>query len=145
MYYIISGSYNSIEHNGEHKPCLAACEGQTYQVTQSSSTFPVPSTFSLTPEFCFVVRKIKLACQDQRNVTLEMVYPNICLLIDVVLNYKACGYKFIPEKIIEWKSDEIQNCSELILKNTTENIVKANIYIKDPFAAKYLIESTASR
>ena len=74
-----------------------------------------------------------------------MVYPNICLLIDVVLNYKACGYKFIPEKITEWKSDEIQNFSELILKYTKENIVRANIYIKDPFAVKYLIESTASR
>ena len=74
-----------------------------------------------------------------------MVYPNICLLIDVVLNYKACDYKFIPEKINEWKSDEIQNFSALILKYTEENIVRANIYITDPFAAKYLIESTASR
>ena len=74
-----------------------------------------------------------------------MVYPNICLLIDVVLNYNACNYEFILENIIEWKSNEIQNFSELILKYTKENIVKANIYIKDPFAVKYLIESTASR
>ena len=124
---------------------MAACEGQTYQVTASSSLFPVPSTYNFSPMFCYVVRKIEHACQDQTKDTLELVYPRICNLITIVQNHNACHSKYKPDRITKWKNGESKEFSDLILRYTTENIVQVNIYIKDPFAVKFLIEENASR
>ena len=124
---------------------MAACEGQTYQVTASSSLFPVPSTYSLTPMFCHIVRKIGHACQDQTKVTLELVYPGICELVGTVQSHNACDSEYKPEMITEWKNEESKKFSRMILKYTKENIVQVNIYIKDPFAVKFLIKENASK
>ena len=140
-----SGSYTSIEDGKEKKACMAACEGHTYQVTASSSLYPVPSTYSHTPMFCQVVRKIGQTCQDQAKVTLELVYPRICELVAIVHSHNACDSEYKPEMIPQWKNGESNKFSDLILKYTKENIVQVNIYIKDPFAVKFLIEENASK
>ena len=132
-------------HNGENKRCLAACEGQSYQVTASSSLFPVPNTFNLAPYFCSIVRKIEHACNDERKITLELVYPNICEDIETVMNNDACRDTYKPEKITDWTYKKGAEFSELILRYARENIVKVNVYIKDPFAVKFLIEENASK
>ena len=123
---------------------MAACEGQTYQVTASSSIFPVPSTYSLTSMFCSVVRKIGHACHDQTKDTLELVYPRICELVAVVLDHNACDSEFKQEMINQWTNEESSKFSNMILRYTRENIVQVNIYIKDLFAVKFLIEENAS-
>ena len=124
---------------------MAACEGQTYQVTASSSLFPVPSTYNFSPMFCLVVRKIEHACQDQTKDTLELVYPRICELVAVVQDHNACDSEFKPEIINQWTNEESSKFSNMILRYTRENIVQVNIYIKDPFAVKFLIEENASK
>ena len=124
---------------------MAACKGQTYQVTASSSLFPVPTTYTLSSMFCQVVRKIEHACRDQTKDTLELVYPGICNLITIVQSHNACHSKYKPERITKWKNGESKEFSDLILRYTTENIVQVNIFIKDPFAIKFLIEENASR
>ena len=91
---------------------MAACEGQTYQVTASSSIFPVPSTYSLTPMFCYAVRKIGHACQDQTKVTLELVYPRICELVAIVQSHKACDSEYKPELITQWTNGESNKFSK---------------------------------
>ena len=42
-----------------------------------------------------------------------------------------------------WTSEESNKFSKMILKYTRENSVQVNIYIKDPFAVKFLIEENA--
>ena len=144
-YFSHSGFYTSIDDNGENKTCLAACESQSYQVTSSSSLFPVPTTFNLSPYFCSFVRKILYACEDERKITLELVYPNICQQIATVDKYKACEEKYKPEKITEWTKEEKEKFAEMVLRYTQENIVFVNILMKDPFALKILIQANAAR
>ena len=140
-----SGSYTSIEHNGDNKTCLAACESQSYQVTSSSSLYPVPSTFNFSPHFCVVLKKIWSACQDERRITLELVYPIICQQISTVHNYSACEEKYKPEKITEWTNKQKENFVKTVLRYTQENIILVNIFMKDPFALKILIQANAAR
>ena len=92
-----------------------------------------------------MVRKIEHACNDERKTTLELVYLNICEDIETVMNNDACTDTYMPEKITEWTNKKRAEFSELILRYARENIVKVNIYIKDPFAVKFLIEENASK
>ena len=124
---------------------MAACEGQSYQVFSSSSQYPVPSTFYLSHYFCGVVRKVQDACEDERMVTLELVYPSICHQIRTVQKYNACQEIYRPGQISEWSSEERKEFSETIFRYTRENIALVNIFIKDPFAVKILIQAKASR
>lgn len=144
-YFFYSGSFTSIVDGGKNKTCLAACEGQTYQVTSSNSMFPVPSTFSLSPMFCKVVKKIELACQDERKDTMEVVYPRICENIHIVQSNNACAIEFNPINITDWTKEQQREFSHLILKYTKENILMVNIYMKDPFAVKYIIEANSPK
>ena len=45
---------------------------------------------------------------------------------------------------IRLKQSEMSEFNDLILKYTKENILKINIYIKEPFARKYLMVEYAS-
>ena len=49
-----------------------------------------------------------------------------------------------PSLIKQWDGNKTTEFSNLILKYTQENIY-IYIYIKDPFAVKYLIDENASR
>ena len=92
-----------------------------------------------------MVGKIENACHDERRTTLNLVYPNICEGIETVMKNDACMDTYTPEKITKWTNKKGTEFSELILRYARENIVKVNIYIKDPFAVKFLIEANASR
>ena len=95
--------------------------------------------------FCMVVHKIWRSCSDQSRLTLELVYPGICTLVSAVLESKACPNTFLPQRVLPaWNSSTITMFKHLILKYTEENIIKVNIYIKDPFAKKYMMVEHAS-
>ena len=111
----------------------------------SSSLFPVPITYSLSTLFCHLVRKIESSFQEQTKITLELAYPNICTDVAIVLSSQACNTKYKPNLIKQWDDNKTTKFSTLILKYTQENIVLVNIYIKDPFAVKYVIDENASR
>ena len=125
------------------KNCKAGCKGQSYQVTVSSSVFPVPNTFSMSPMFCYVVRKLGRACHHQTRVTLEVAYPNICKMSAKVLRNKACETKFKADFVP--KPFDTVEFEMLVLKYTEENIALVNVYIKDPFAVKILIDESSSK
>ena len=143
--YFPSGFYTSIEDNGENKTCLAACESQSYQVSSSSSLYPVPTMFRYSPPFCSIVNKILSACQDERKTTLELAYPSICQQIITVKNYNACEEIFKPEKVTEWTNEQKEKFAKTVLRYTQENIVMVNIFMKDPFAQKILIQANKAR
>ena len=130
---------------GERKDCKAPCDGQSYQVAASSSLFPVPISYSLSTLFCHFALQIESSCQDQTKITLELAYPNICADVSIVLSRQACDTKYKPNLIKQWDHNKTAEFSDLILKYTQENIVVVNIYIKDPFAVKYVIDENASR
>ena len=124
---------------------MAACEGQSYQVITSSSSFPVPTTFSRTPSFCYTVWKIGQTCRDQTRVTLELTYQNICEDVKIVQKYRACEERYKPEKVKEWNNEKMKEFEKTIVKYTKENIIRVNIFIKEPFALKYLIDQNVSK
>ena len=144
------------------KQCLAACRGQEYSVETSAATFPVPHLFSrysqslchtltsqLSPltshlrssDFCTIVDKLNRSCADQTSLTIEQVYPRMCHLVHSYLAGAPCRQR---TGNIRLKQSEMSEFNDLILKYTKENILKINIYIKEPFARKYLMVEYAS-
>ena len=89
--------------------------------------------------------------------TLELSYPNICRLVNTVLANEWCEDTF---KITEadrggqsggdikitytWSAAEKEDFEKLILRYAQENIMKVKLFIKHPFAAKWVIEPHAS-
>ena len=87
-----------------------------------------------------------MSCGDQTKHTLEKIYPDICSYVNTVVSNKWCINHeeiFHPNKKI-WTDLEIENFKATILKYTKENVMKINIFIKDPFAVKYKIVENAS-
>ena len=101
--------------------------------------------FRYSPPFCGVVNKILSAYQDERKTTLELAYPSICQQIITVKNYNACEEIYRPKKVTEWTNEQKENFAKTVLRYTQENIVMVNIFMKDPFAQKILIQANAGR
>ena len=96
--------------------------------------------------FCKIVEKIHRSCADQTKHTLENIYPNVCSAVNTAVSNNWCRNDeetFRPNNNI-WTDTEIENFKKIILKYTKENIMKINIFIKDPFAIKYKIVENAS-
>ena len=139
------------------KQCLAACRGQEYSVETSAATFPVPHLFSRysqslchrspltsqlrSSDFCTIVDKLNRSCADQTSLTIEQVYPRMCHLVHSYLAGAPCHRR---TRNVRLKQSEMSEFNDLILKYTKENILKINIYIKEPFARKYLMVEYAS-
>ena len=122
-----------------------ACTDYSYQVSVSNSIYPVRNTFVLTKIFCHIVKKIDSSCKTEIRVTLELAYPNICSDIETIHKYESCKSRFRPESITEWNKEKADEFAQMIFKYTQENIIPVNIYLKDPFAIRYLIDENASR
>ena len=86
-------------------------------------------------DFCRIVEKLSRSCEDQTRLTIEQVYPRICQL---VTRASPCS------GLDNWSPGELREFQDLILKYTRENILKINIYIKEPFAKKYIMVEYAS-
>ena len=136
---IFSGSYRNITHDGQPKPCLAACTSQSYPLTLSEASFPVQSTFKLGRTFCSLVKKIERSCQDQMKVSLELVYPDICQMVQAVQENNACNPYYTPETVKGWEANRKEEFANMVMKYTKENLVKINIYMKEPYATKFVI------
>ena len=119
----------------------------------SAADYPVPSSFSrysslpryhhLSPhlrssDFCLIVEKLGRSCEDQTRLTIEQVYPRLCALVRRAI----CHNQRL--EVNNWSRGELTEFQALILKYTKENILKVNIYIKEPFAKKYIMVEYAS-
>ena len=91
-------------------------------------------------DFCRIVEKLSRSCEDQTRLTIEQVYPRICQLVS---RATTC-HKQIESRDNNWSRAELTEFQDLILKYTRENILKINIYIKEPFAKKYIMVEYAS-
>ena len=107
--------------------------------------------------FCKIVKKIGRSCEDQTRATMEMSYPNICKLVNTVLTNQWCEQTFNigdpedgdPESegiqiTYTWSEQEKEDFEKLILRYAQENIMKVKLFIKQPFASKWIIEPHAS-
>ena len=98
-----------------------------------------PTSHRRSSDFCRIVEKLERSCDDQTRLTIEQVYPRICQLV---------GRASVCHKQIgganNWSQAELSVFQDLILKYTRENILKINIYIKEPFAKKYIMVEYAS-
>ena len=82
--------------------------------------------------------KLGRSCDDQTRLTIEQVYPRICALVRRAI----CHNQRL--EVNNWSRGELTEFQALILKYTKENILKVNIYIKEPFAKKYIMVEYAS-
>ncbi|TRY76324.1 hypothetical protein TCAL_15908 [Tigriopus californicus] len=140
------------------KPCLFSCQDQSYTTSVTTSTFPNMHTFLRGPEFCLMLRKLKSSCQTSKNITLDEQYPNLCPLIgqfpqlcltktfgpkgeeSYIEFFNASHENPLPEEDVLQVifSDEMTLRQEalqlisLLHKYARENLLLANIYIKDP-------------
>ena len=89
-------------------------------------------------DFCRIVAKLGRSCDDQTRLTIEQVYPRICSLV----SQAPCHQHMLG--LNNWSRAELFEFQDLILKYTRENILKINIYIKEPFAKKYIVVEYAS-
>ena len=89
--------------------------------------------------------------------TLEQSYPNICKLVNTVLANRWCEDTFNIRDAdsggqlaggiqiaYTWSQTEKEDFEKLILRYAQENIMKVKLFIKQPFAAKWIIEPHAS-
>ena len=89
--------------------------------------------------------------------TLELSYPNICRLVNTVLANEWCEDTFNiadadrggqsggdVQITYTWSAAEKEDFEKLILRYAQENIMKVKLFIKQPFAAKWIIEPHAS-
>ena len=81
--------------------------------------------------------------------TLELSYPNICSLVSTVLASQGCEVTLDIADAdrggqVNWSAAQKQDFEKLILRYAQENIMKVNLFIKQPFAAKWVIEPHAS-
>ena len=89
------------------------------------------------------MEKLNRSCQDQTRFTIEQVYPRIYHLVSSYLSRTGC-HTGLGRIGVGHNKTEVSEFNELILKYTKENILKINIYIKEPFARKYLMVEYAS-
>ena len=89
------------------------------------------------------MEKLSRSCEDQTRLTIEQVYPNICHMVNDYLSRTAC-HTGLHKIGLSLNKTDMTEFNDLILKYTKENILKINIYIKEPFARKYLMVEYAS-
>ena len=111
-------------------------------------------TFLRGPEFCFMVRKLFSSCQTSKNLTLEEQYPHLCHYLatsfpelcqdqmhaSMIENYENID---LNSPTVDVLSVLISSSNEtlkadgfklirLLHRYARENLLLANIYIKDP-------------
>ena len=107
---------------------------------QLTISLPSPLTSHLrSSDFWRIVEKLERSCADQTRLTIEQVYPRICQLV----RRATASHREILGAT-NWSRAELSELQDLILKYTRENILKVNIYIKEPFAKKYIMVEYAS-
>ena len=119
--------------------CYLPCPALVLQV-QPVTLSPLTSHLR-SSDFCTIVDKLNRSCADQTSLTIEQVYPRMCHLVHSYLAGAPCRQR---TGNIRLKQSEMSEFNDLILKYTKENILKINIYIKEPFARKYLMVEYAS-
>ena len=90
------------------------------------------------------MRKLSGTCGDQTRLTLELRYPGICDDIDTVLSNNWCDALFSVDSENIWPANKTNQFKSTILTYCQENIMKINIFIKDPFAVELKIVEHAS-
>ncbi len=72
------GSKRIIDDGDERKECLAACEDQSHQFLVTTSAFPNEQSFYVGDDFCLVLDKVKISCQNEKKYSLSITYPKLC-------------------------------------------------------------------
>ena len=135
FYYI--GKYRSVEDRGETKPCLAACEDQTFSVTVTNSKYPGEESYNHRPAFCVIVRKLySITCPDRSlRRSLEKRYPGLCKDVVDVVEDSACDDLWTKGGLGE-DEERIDQFETAILRYMRENTALLNIYLKEPYCEK---------
>ena len=105
----------------------------TVSVTQAA--YPSTMAFDKTKEFCYVLKKIKKSCKNDRRPSLDNAYPGMCNDFDYIIDDNVtCPFDFASRKI---KSEQISKLKSWTVNYAKNNIAKVNIFLKDPFVQKY--------
>ena len=77
----VMGDNRTVFDNGMEMVCLANCIDQKYDAKVTSATYPNRRAFIQSSEFCLVHDKLVKSCQNEKRITLEEIYPNLCNLL----------------------------------------------------------------
>ena len=133
------GKYNEVVDTltNTTKKCIAACEATSFSDTMiSTSSYPSGGSFMFTKESCILAKKLISTCEDERRVSLQEWYPNICNQIE----YLKRTNSFCIDN--EWRQASLKNKSDFdftefsstLTKYAKENIAFVKIYLREPFA-----------
>ena len=145
----------STNGNGDvvKRPCLFACTDQKYLTSVTTSTFPNLHTFIRGPEFCLVIRKLNSSCRTSKHLTLEERYPKLCHLLSNFPNIcdgvplddslghmgylptgekRATLFTIFTDPEHKTNHKKAAKLAEIVHKYSKENLLLANVYIKDP-------------
>ena len=128
------------------------CRDQSFTTAVTTSTFPNMHTFLRGPEFCFMVRKLFSSCRTSKNMTLEEQYPHLChylasfpqlcpddMHVSMIENFEDLALNPSVDVLSVLISNQNQTLKaeglkliRLLHRYARENLILANIYIKDP-------------
>ena len=118
-------------HQGELKECLSNCVDQLMTVSQSLATYPSNYGFSKTAEFFYILKKLISSCREDRRISLEEHFPNICsTILTIDESTITCPLDFE-------KTNITNSVRGFVVDYAKENIAKVNIFLKEPFVKRY--------
>jgi len=132
------GEFDHVDYNGKQTKCRSACEDQVNSLFVTTSSYPNRKTLIYREEFCIITKRLIKKCKSYKRKPLDREYPDLCNLI-APLEY----VEFCPND--EWTLPKSFNCTnndcpvvEAILDYSKDNLVMFNIFIKDPYAKRFM-------
>jgi len=134
------GEFDHVDYKGKKTKCRSACEDQVNSLFVTTSSYPNRKTLTYREEFCIITKRLIKKCDSYKRKPLDREYPSLCSLIQPLKTIDFC-----PNN--EWNLPKQFNCTpyqydcpvvEAILDYAKANLVMFNIFIKDPYAKRFM-------
>ncbi|XP_023319996.1 uncharacterized protein LOC111695065 isoform X2 [Eurytemora carolleeae] len=132
------GEFDHVEYQGKQVKCRSSCEDQVNSLFVTTSNYPNRKTLVYREEFCIVTLRLIDKCNSFKRKPLDRQYPTLCILLEDLRDLDICENN-------EWKTPKELNCTvhhcplvEAVLNYARDNLVMFNIFIKDPYAKRFM-------
>lgn len=136
------GDVKSIDDDGEQKECLAVCQDQKHSILVTQAGYPNRQSFSQRLEYCVLIRKLIHSCLDARRFSLNIRHPDLCNTINETTRFNLtfnCQKVQIVQDPAD-KNHQLVKLHTLVYEYARENVAKVNIFVREPYVAKYKTE-----
>ena len=137
------GVFDSITRLDKKEKCRPNCEEQVNSMIITSSVYPNGRTFGHRKEFCILCNSIFKKCNSSKRLPLERMYPGMCTAIRPLfqigmdLSCNDFDWTVIRNNVLNCT---LEKCvvEEMVADYARENLILANIFMKNPFATRFL-------